>query len=119
VHCGDFSGAGTTAEYDEFFDWLASHPHQHKVLVGGNHDALLQEFPDLVRRRLQKGISCYLCRRFPRRVSRCPERRNIPSNADDALAVIESDEAPAFANRFRSMSRVWIAAHVEECAHPN
>ncbi|KAI0483161.1 calcineurin-like phosphoesterase [Xylariaceae sp. FL0804] len=39
VHCGDLTNDGTAASIQKQVDWLASLPHQHKVLVCGNHDS--------------------------------------------------------------------------------
>ena len=57
IHCGDFSNEPIVSEYEEFFSWLAAQPHKHKVLVAGNHDELLQQFPGMVRRRIPHGIT--------------------------------------------------------------
>jgi Icc-related predicted phosphoesterase len=38
VHAGDFTNAGTKKEAFDFIEWFACQPHQHKVLVHGNHD---------------------------------------------------------------------------------
>jgi Icc-related predicted phosphoesterase len=56
VHSGDFTGKGTVEDYDDVFDWLDSLPHGLKLLVAGNHDALLQKFAKLTRKRIPKGI---------------------------------------------------------------
>ncbi|KAI1207952.1 Metallo-dependent phosphatase [Annulohypoxylon truncatum] len=39
VHCGDTTNDGTVASIQKQVDWLVSLPHQHKVLVCGNHDS--------------------------------------------------------------------------------
>jgi predicted MPP superfamily phosphohydrolase len=39
IHCGDMVNDGTAAAIQKQIDWLASLPHQHKVLVAGNHDS--------------------------------------------------------------------------------
>jgi 3',5'-cyclic AMP phosphodiesterase CpdA len=51
LHAGDLTNHGTFAELQEQLDWLASLPHRHKVVIGGNHDSLLDpgyvaRFPD-------------------------------------------------------------------------
>jgi Icc-related predicted phosphoesterase len=38
LHCGDFTHRGTHAEIKDFNAWLGSLPHQHKIVVAGNHD---------------------------------------------------------------------------------
>ncbi|KAI0008573.1 calcineurin-like phosphoesterase [Xylariaceae sp. FL0662B] len=39
IHCGDMTNDGTAASIQKQIDWLVSLPHQHKVLVCGNHDS--------------------------------------------------------------------------------
>ncbi|OTB03721.1 hypothetical protein M426DRAFT_321427 [Hypoxylon sp. CI-4A] len=39
IHCGDTVNDGTAASIQKQIDWLDSLPHQHKVLVCGNHDS--------------------------------------------------------------------------------
>ncbi|KAI1079213.1 calcineurin-like phosphoesterase [Whalleya microplaca] len=39
IHCGDTVNDGTAASIQKQIDWLVSLPHQHKVLVCGNHDS--------------------------------------------------------------------------------
>ncbi|KAI0023061.1 Metallo-dependent phosphatase [Xylariomycetidae sp. FL0641] len=39
IHCGDMVSDGTAASIQKQIDWLDSLPHQHKVLVCGNHDS--------------------------------------------------------------------------------
>lgn len=46
LHAGDLSNGGTLRELQNQLDWIASLPHKHKVVVGGNHDMLLD--PDFV-----------------------------------------------------------------------
>lgn len=46
VHAGDCCGAGTILEALEVLKWLQNLPHEHKVLVPGNHDAAF-EYDDL------------------------------------------------------------------------
>jgi len=38
IHAGDTTSVGSAASIQLQIDWLASLPHQHKVLVAGNHD---------------------------------------------------------------------------------
>lgn len=42
VHAGDLTMRGSRRELEEAAAWLASLPHKHKVVVGGNHDWDLQ-----------------------------------------------------------------------------
>ncbi|KAI1336290.1 calcineurin-like phosphoesterase [Xylariaceae sp. FL0016] len=39
IHCGDLVNDGTAASIQVQIDWLNSLPHQHKILVCGNHDS--------------------------------------------------------------------------------
>lgn len=48
LHAGDLTNHGTFEELQEQLDWLASLPHRHKVVIGGNHDSLLD--PEYVAR---------------------------------------------------------------------
>ena len=41
IHAGDLTNAGTTAEIQTAIDWISSLPHQHKIVVAGNHDTYL------------------------------------------------------------------------------
>ncbi|TPX09011.1 uncharacterized protein E0L32_001728 [Thyridium curvatum] len=39
IHAGDLTNAGTAADIQRQIDWLHAQPHEHKVLVCGNHDS--------------------------------------------------------------------------------
>lgn len=41
VHAGDLTDTGTFEELMRAFDWLRDLPHAFKIVVGGNHDKLL------------------------------------------------------------------------------
>jgi len=41
IHAGDITQRGTLPELQEFNAWLASLPHKHKIVIGGNHDEIL------------------------------------------------------------------------------
>lgn len=43
IHAGDFTDAGTLRESQSFLKWFSSHPHKHKILIGGNHDFYLEK----------------------------------------------------------------------------
>ncbi|KIH87414.1 hypothetical protein SPBR_05158 [Sporothrix brasiliensis 5110] len=43
IHAGDLSDRGSFAEVQAGLSWLAAQPHQHKILVAGNHDVLLDD----------------------------------------------------------------------------
>lgn len=38
IHAGDFTYSGSLTEFAAFGNWLHTLPHQHKVVVCGNHD---------------------------------------------------------------------------------
>lgn len=41
IHAGDLTSAGTPTEIQAQIDWLTSLPHEHKVVIAGNHDTWL------------------------------------------------------------------------------
>ncbi|KAL8996611.1 MAG: hypothetical protein Q9169_003893 [Polycauliona sp. 2 TL-2023] len=41
IHAGDLANNGTAAEIQDQVDWIAALPHQHKILIAGNHDGFL------------------------------------------------------------------------------
>jgi predicted phosphodiesterase len=53
LHAGDLTQKGSFAELQAQLDWLNAQPHTYKVIIGGNHDLLLdrdfvQRFPERV-----------------------------------------------------------------------
>lgn len=48
LHAGDLTNRGTFAEFQAQLDWINTLPHRHKVVIAGNHDALLD--PEYVKR---------------------------------------------------------------------
>lgn len=38
IHAGDSLNRGTLAELRDVNDWLSTLPHQHKIVIAGNHD---------------------------------------------------------------------------------
>lgn len=38
VHCGDFTSTGEQGQVASLEAWLSSLPHEHKVVIAGNHD---------------------------------------------------------------------------------
>lgn len=46
VHAGDITAHGSRDDFLNFIKWFASHPHKHKVFIGGNHDTYLEKEPD-------------------------------------------------------------------------
>lgn len=43
VHAGDLTQNGTVEELQRQLDWLNQQPHQHKVVIAGNHDIALDD----------------------------------------------------------------------------
>lgn len=41
VHAGDLTHSGELGELQSQLDWINSLPHKHKIVIGGNHDKLL------------------------------------------------------------------------------
>ncbi|KAL4965533.1 metallophosphatase domain-containing protein [Aspergillus stella-maris] len=46
IHSGDLTARGTFDEVQAQLRWLHSQPHPHKIVIGGNHDLLLDEACD-------------------------------------------------------------------------
>lgn len=42
IHSGDFSFAGTRAEFQDFLNWFLGLDYKHKIFIGGNHDYFLE-----------------------------------------------------------------------------
>lgn len=49
VHAGDSCGQGSFAELRRFAEWLRELPHEHKVVVAGNHDWSFVRQPEAAR----------------------------------------------------------------------
>ncbi|KAK0615086.1 Metallo-dependent phosphatase-like protein [Bombardia bombarda] len=46
IHAGDMTQSGSFTEIQATLDWLNVQPHAHKIVVGGNHDVLLDSTRD-------------------------------------------------------------------------
>ncbi|MBL8636462.1 MAG: metallophosphatase domain-containing protein [Myxococcales bacterium] len=46
VCTGDFTKRGRPGEVRDFNEWLATQPHQYKVIIAGNHDFLFEQQQD-------------------------------------------------------------------------
>ncbi len=52
IHCGDFTRNHferheiNLARLMDFNDWLGHRPHQHKIVIAGNHDRVLETHPE-------------------------------------------------------------------------
>lgn len=44
IHAGDFCKYGSRVDVDVFAQWFSSFPHEHKIVVAGNHDIALQKY---------------------------------------------------------------------------
>lgn len=56
IHAGDATGRGTITEIEEFNFWFAKLPHEHKILIAGNHDWLFEISNAAARRLLDDSI---------------------------------------------------------------
>ncbi len=45
IHAGDLSARGTLPQLEAVRDWLVALPHEHKVVVAGNHDFAFERTP--------------------------------------------------------------------------
>ena len=43
IHCGDISRRGYKDEVIDFCDWFSELPHEHKIMIPGNHDFLFEK----------------------------------------------------------------------------
>lgn len=53
IHCGDFSNHGLESEFRAFLHWFSRFPHLHKIVVPGNHDRYVNDFPNAAMRRCE------------------------------------------------------------------
>lgn len=44
IHAGDITNSGELWLLEGFLGWLASLPHKHKIVIGGNHDWCFEKF---------------------------------------------------------------------------
>ncbi len=56
IFAGDMSVCRTVQDVAGFNDFLKTLPHRHKIVIGGNHDHLLANSPELGRKLLQDVI---------------------------------------------------------------
>lgn len=54
VFAGDACSVGTAGEWKSFCRWLGDLPHEHKIIVPGNHDWVMQYFEFAEARRIAK-----------------------------------------------------------------
>lgn len=48
IHAGDITTNGTIDQTIEFNQFLGTLPHPHKIVIAGNHDTDLEEYPHLL-----------------------------------------------------------------------
>lgn len=60
VHAGDLTRHGKLHELESFCAWFAAQPHTYKVFIAGNHDACLEQSPELCRPIIEKYGLTYL-----------------------------------------------------------
>lgn len=46
IHAGDWTASSDYASIREFLIWYEARPHQHKVLIAGNHETYVQANPE-------------------------------------------------------------------------
>lgn len=56
IHAGDITNTGSLDDVADFDRWLGSLPHQHKVVICGNHDFCFQEQPGRARPLITNAI---------------------------------------------------------------
>ena len=58
VHAGDFMTCGRKlSEVLDFADWFSDQPHEHKILVAGNHDRLLERDERVCLKEFSKNVT--------------------------------------------------------------
>ena len=56
IHAGDATMIGDIDEIADFDHWLGTLPHQHKLIIAGNHDWLFQTRPHLARSLITNAV---------------------------------------------------------------
>jgi Icc-related predicted phosphoesterase len=46
IHAGDLTDMGELPDVADFNDWLGTLPHEHKLVIAGNHDFCFQNEPE-------------------------------------------------------------------------
>ncbi len=57
IHAGDFTSNGKLGQVNDFLKWYSELPHRYKVLIGGNHDFLLERNPSLFKSMIPSNIN--------------------------------------------------------------
>ncbi|GAA3923892.1 metallophosphatase domain-containing protein [Litoribacillus peritrichatus] len=56
IHCGDILARGRLSEIDTLNGWLESLPHEHKIIIAGNHDRCFQKHQQETLEKLTSAI---------------------------------------------------------------
>lgn len=56
IHSGDFTIRGSEHETRDFMKWFGALPHEHKVVIAGNHDLMFERDPERARSYVPKGV---------------------------------------------------------------
>jgi Icc-related predicted phosphoesterase len=57
IHAGDFTAFGERPkEIIDFNQWAGKQPHQHKIVIAGNHDSMFERHPGAARELLGNAI---------------------------------------------------------------
>lgn len=59
--CGDFTAVGSEKHVRKFNKWMGTLPHEHKLVISGNHDWFFQRYP---RRRIDRVSIESICTEF-------------------------------------------------------
>lgn len=57
LHAGDFTHLGMEEASEDFLNWFAGQPHEHKIFIGGNHDVLAWRQPEVFREMIPEGVT--------------------------------------------------------------
>jgi predicted phosphodiesterase len=55
IHCGDLTMGGKLSDISAFGTWVHALPHQHKIVIAGNHDFAFERSPERAREALGEG----------------------------------------------------------------
>lgn len=55
ICAGDFTRNGRPAQIEDFARWFGEQPHEHKLLIAGNHDLMFEDAPEIAMMALRSG----------------------------------------------------------------
>jgi len=96
IHAGDFTRCGSIQEVREFSSWLAKLPHQHKIVIAGNHELSF----DPALRGLEQELSLSM--------GRCGHTGGAASGASP-MHTVQSPE--------KAMDRAEVRAELRGCTY--